>query len=695
MPESGDLQDYNNLYGSGTGNTGGSTGSTTKPPETPDPIPTSDSNTFNPTGTSTLTRDENGNLITTNTYNNSGGGTSTSSGGGTNNGDLPSIWVTGQSAPTYDDWLQNELLANRGNYNSHWDDPQFQEEYQRQLALFNETPVQTNNLSYNDWLAEQQDWLNDPSKSQDRYDQYAQSQRELGLIPDSYENWYTTQQDIYNNDASATEAYAKYRGTLSGAQNVNQIVPGEAQDGQVNIADYTGQVATNPSLGITPEQQLSNDVPTITQAEIDAGQVNQQPGMSPNDFAAGTAQVGNVAQAGGVQNQGAFGYVANQTQGAVENAQMTGAQGTVSNEANIDAPQIDVAATAAGSNAVGQALLNFASLDPNDVDARATVLGQIDALQAQFVDANGNATIPPWASGIARNVSKIAAFNGITGTAATSAMAQALLESSIEIARQDASFFQTLTLTNLNNEQQSTIQRASVLANMDMANLDARTSTAIQNSKNFIQMDLQNLDNEQQARLINTQARVQSILEDSKAENASRLFLAQSQNEMDMFYDNLGAQIDQYNASQYNAMQQFNAGEANSMNKFNSEMADSRDKFYREMSYNIDIANAKWRQEVTLTNTQMDFEAAAFDAKNLVNISQEALNQLWDRSDALLDYIWKSGENELDRNSALAVAKLQADASLSIADAQEAAGSKAGLGNVIGNIAGALLGNLF
>src|SRR3990167_5586118 len=102
-------------------------------------------------------------------------------------------------------------------------------------------------------------------------------------------------------------------------------------------------------------------------------------------------------------------------------------------------------------------------------------------------------------------------------------------------------------------------------------------------------------------------------------------------------------------------MNQFNAQEANSMNQFNTSLEDSRDKFYREMAYNIDIANAKWRQTISTTENQYKFEAAALDVKNKVAITQEALNRLWDRADALLDYTWKSGENQLDRNAALVV----------------------------------------
>jgi hypothetical protein len=129
-----------------------------------------------------------------------------------------------------------------------------------------------------------------------------------------------------------------------------------------------------------------------------------------------------------------------------------------------------------------------------------------------------------------------------------------------------------------------------------------------------------------------------------------------------------------------------NTQESNDMSKFNAELENSRQNFYKEMQYNIDIANAKWRQSVTTQESQFAFDAAATDVKNMVNISQEQLNQIWDRSDALLDYVWKSGENEADRKSALLIAKTTAQMQIDAAD-------KAGLGGIFGSIVGSVVGS--
>ncbi len=71
-----------------------------------------------------------------------------------------------------------------------------------------------------------------------------------------------------------------------------------------------------------------------------------------------------------------------------------------------------------------------------------------------------------------------------------------------------------------------------------------------------------------------------------------------------------------------------------------------------------------------------------------LNISQEQLNQIWDRSDALLDYVWKSSEATEDRNAAMAIARFQADSQADLADQQ-------GKGALFGSIAGAGAASLF
>lgn len=506
-----------------------------------------------------------------------------------------------------------------------------------------------------------------------------------------------------------------------GDGNGNLVDPNTVNTGGSGNGSLLSQVDTNPNVGLetaqdivndptsflTPDMQMSNQVPTIDGTD---GM------MDPNaDYAQGDAAGLNIetttADAQTIQttpeNPGATTYDAVDTFDDVVDAQGTAAVGELSEEAIIEAEQIDMKGTATGINAdgtknyTGEALTQFASQnistmidtstvagkllaqelgEGNYTDTKATVMGQLDIISQQFTGPNGEPVIPSWAQSTARNVSRIAAFKGMSGTAATAALSTAIMEATLPIAQQEAKFFQTVTLTNLDNKQTATINRANVLSKMDQLNLDARMQTAIENSKAFLAIDLKNLDNEQQMAVVNTQARVQSILEDAKSENAARMFAADAANDFQKFYDELGASISKFNVEQMNSMAKFNAGEINDTREFNATLENRREEFYNTMQYNIDLSNAKWRQEITMAEAEMAYEAAALDVKNLFDITTEAQSRLWDRADALLDYSWKSSESSLDREMKILVAQI--DAASRKGTAMDA------IGKIVGNWAG-------
>lgn len=490
--------------------------------------------------------------------------------------------------------------------------------------------------------------------------------------------------------------------------------------GGMNVANFATQLVGDPKAFFSNDMQLSQRTPDINPI-ADGTNVD---GTDPTKFGMQsdrlemTAATGNVNTAADVRPANTATYQAETSFDRVtqDANTMKAAQGDVRPEAVIKDQQMDMQGLATGTNAdgttnfTGQALNAVATQNISNVidtstvagkllaqtlgegnytDAKATMKGQLDILSKEFTDpVTGEPKIPTWAAGAARNVARIAAFKGVTGTAATAAMAQAIMEASLPIAQQDAQFFQTLTVKNLDNKQQQVINTANILSKMELANLDARMQTAVENAKNFMTMDLQNLSNEQQTRVINTQARVQSILEDSKSENAARLFEATSINEQNKFYDNLRTSIQTFNATQKNSMEQFNSGQINDVGQFNAQLENSREQFYKNMQYNIDIANAKWRQTVTLTEADQAFQAAAADVKNIVGLSVEQLNQLWDRSDALLDYAFKSSDSEAERTMKIAVAKMQNQTERDKINAE----ASDPLGQIVGTIAGSAAG---
>jgi len=438
---------------------------------------------------------------------------------------------------------------------------------------------------------------------------------------------------------------------------------------------------------------LVDKIPTLDAATLGTLLDPASPNYLLGDTPAVTVETtGDTSTTDTVENPGAVTYDASTTEDLLGTDATTvdAATGEIRDENLVDAAQIDMTGAATGVNAdgtvsvTGEALNDFASQDiskiidtstvagkllaqklgeGNYTDSKATILGQMEIISAEFKNSNGDPVVPPWAQGLARSVSKTMAFSGISGTAMTAAMSNAIMEATLGIAEKEATFFQTITTKNLDNRQQAIINKASVLAKFEVANLDARQAAAVQNAKSFLEMDLTNLTNEQQAEVVNTQAMIDAIFNDQSAINASRLFGAEQSNDMQKYYDNMNAQISLQNSEQINQMNRFNTGEINDGSEFNANLEQSRQEFYANMQYNLDLANAKWRQTVATSNTEMEFEAATTDVKNTLDLSTEAMTRMWDRVDNLLDYVFKGWNAEADREAKILATEISAQSS--------------------------------
>lgn len=399
---------------------------------------------------------------------------------------------------------------------------------------------------------------------------------------------------------------------------------------------------------------------------------------------------GDAATVDASVNTGADTYTS-ELSNLTSNEMVNAATGTVSDDATVNAENYSIDTTGASSginedgtvSVLGNALNDFASQniskvidtstvsgkllaqklgEGNYTDSKATVLGQMKLISDEFKSASGDPIIPSWAQSMHRDASKSIAFSGISGTAATAAFSNAIMEATLGVAESDAGFFRTLTTMNLDNRQQSVINKANVLSKLELANMDVRSQAAVMNAKNFMEMDMANLTNEQQAEIVNKQAFVQALFDNTKEINANRLFTAETNNDRDTFYSELNAGIQRHNSSEMNALKQFNAGEMNAASEFSADMKNAREQFVSTMQYNIDVGNAKWRQTVETTNTAIMAEAHTADVKAALDLTQEVQNNIWDSADNLLDYIWKSSDNDQDREARLLMAQMQAQA---------------------------------
>ena len=219
----------------------------------------------------------------------------------------------------------------------------------------------------------------------------------------------------------------------------------------------------------------------------------------------------------------------------------------------------------------------------------------------------------------------------------------------------------SVDLANLSNKQAKLMADCAALTEVDMANLNNRQQAQAQNAQAFLQMDMANLDNEQQAVMFEAQSLVQSVFSDQAAENAQLQFNAESINQVNQFFDNLSVQVSQFNNAQTNAMEQFNVGEENSMAKFQAELDNQRDLFNAQNEMVVAQANTAWRQSVATANTAALNEANMNEVMAANNMTMQGLNELWQQERDLMDFAFKVGDNELERDHEVFLLKLKND----------------------------------
>ena len=269
---------------------------------------------------------------------------------------------------------------------------------------------------------------------------------------------------------------------------------------------------------------------------------------------------------------------------------------------------------------------------------------------------------------------------------AAAAMVQAIAESALPIAIQDANKFAAIQLQNLNNQQQTALTNAATLAAMDKQNLDNRMKAAQQNAQTFLAIDTKNADLEQQADLISYEARKQALFTDTAAENARININAKSESEINRFYDQLAVSASAANANRQAAMDQFNVDQSNSVKKYNAKLADSRDQFNATMSSAIEQSNALWRRSLNTANTAEQNNANRINASAVLGIQASALDALWQEYRDEVSFAFTSTENTIQRNQQLALTAIANQFATEMFEAQVDADSQKAVGSFIGSL---------
>lgn len=274
------------------------------------------------------------------------------------------------------------------------------------------------------------------------------------------------------------------------------------------------------------------------------------------------------------------------------------------------------------------------------------------------------------------NASRYAEANNLTFTAQQNAMLH------------NSELMKTIGLANLNAQQAAVLQNAATYAAMDMANLNNRQQAAVENARAFLQVDLTNLNNRQQAEMFRAQSITQSIFNDAAASNAAKQFNATSQMQTDQFFASLQTQVSQFNASQKNAMAQFNTGQENAGAQFNAQLISNREQFNAQQKLVIDQSNAEWRRNIATANTVATNRANEVNAQNALAVTTTQYNAMWQGYRDSMQYAHLSGQNDLDRENRLAIAKIQENATIKAAEAARTGKAYEALGALSASILG-------
>ena len=320
-----------------------------------------------------------------------------------------------------------------------------------------------------------------------------------------------------------------------------------------------------------------------------------------------------------------------------------------------------------------------------EVSEKSTMRYQMAEYMKDFEDGN----VPAWAAGAMKTVVNQMAAQGISGSNATQAAMQAMLEKSIDLASVDASTFAKMDAMNLSNRQQramlaaeqrakfmgqefdqafqSRVINASKVSDIANMNFTAEQTIALENSKIANTMNLANLSNKQAlvmaeaAALANLDIANLNNRQQAQVENAKNILavdMANLANEQQTSLFKSQASINSILSDQAasNAEKQFNASSKNQVNQFYDQLSTQVKQFNNAQANAISQFNAGQKNSMSQFNAQIQNQRDQFNAQNQLVIAQS--NVQWRRAIATGDTAAINRANELNAQSALQMSQM-------------------------------------
>lgn len=170
-------------------------------------------------------------------------------------------------------------------------------------------------------------------------------------------------------------------------------------------------------------------------------------------------------------------------------------------------------------------------------------------------------------------------------------------------------------------------------------------------------------------------AKVQAVLSDVNMEFAAKQFNAQSQNQAKQFSAQMKTQVDLQNAARKDAMlqfntqvqmqgEQFNATQVNAMTQLEAQLQTQRDQFNSQMSAQIEQSNVNWRRQVNQINTAGVNAVNQANVQNAFNLSNQALTFLWQEMRDNAQWEFQASQADLDRKAQIEASLLANETAL-------------------------------
>lgn len=281
-----------------------------------------------------------------------------------------------------------------------------------------------------------------------------------------------------------------------------------------------------------------------------------------------------------------------------------------------------------------------ALIDPSSLTKAVDEIAKIDpvkaASMAEHLDGllkdleSGN--VPLWARPAVTKVEQMLAARGISASSiGRDSLFNAIIQSALPIAQQDATFEQDAAKTNYNAKVQAILSDV----NMEFA------------AKQF------NANSINQTNQFKAQLTAQVDLQNAARKDAMSQFNASEANKVDAFNIGNKLQTDQFNAQMSQAGQQFNATQVNAMTQLSAQLQSQREQFNVQMAAQIEQSNVNWRRQVNQANTAGINAVNQANVQNAFNLSNQALTFLWQEMRDKAHWEFQASEAEKDRKNQL------------------------------------------